>query len=45
MTEDVSFEGFVEFLLKIDPERTLKSLGYSDEEITKIMEDDIIELL
>ena len=39
MSEDVSFEGFVDFLLKIDPVATLKSLGYSDDEIATIIEE------
>ena len=41
MTEDVSLEGFIDFLLKIDPEATLRSLGYSEEEIKTIMEEGI----
>ena len=39
MAEDMSFEGFVEFLMRIDPERTLRTLGYSDEEIERMMKE------
>ena len=35
--EDISYEGFVRFLMEIDPVATLNSLGYSDEEIDEIL--------
>lgn len=41
MTEDASYEDFVNFLLKLDPEATLRSLGYSEEEIKTIMEEGV----
>lgn len=41
MTEDASYEEFVNFLLKIDPEATLRTLGYSEEEIETIMKEGI----
>ncbi len=41
MTEDASYEEFVNFLLKLDPEATLRSLGYSEKEIETIMKEGI----